>query len=103
MSAAEVARKLGPVQRLAVLALHELNAHNQVSTPYEVAGRIAFRMRTPGRARKAVSEAENMANTLRALERKGVAERTGKARSGAHLWALTALGREVYEALEARP
>jgi hypothetical protein len=93
-----IAHKLGSSQRLAVLALHELNTHDQVSTPWEVASRIAWRMRR--RDRRPHAEAENMANTLRSLERKGIAERTGKAPSGAGLWRLTAYGRDVYGAIE---
>ena len=94
--ATEVAAKLGPKQRQAVVALARCEAP---PTSAELADVVAVIGGVPARERRPVSEGEAMANTLRSLERKGVAERIGMAFGGARIWRLTDFGDLVREEL----
>lgn len=92
--------KLGPKQRGALLVLGRARRRGEAHpTPYEVAETLAQLRGFDSRTRRPTSDGEAMANTLRSLERKGLAMRTGSAFNGARCWTLTALGCQVEEAL----
>jgi len=81
-------RPLGPKQ---ALVLHALTLRWHVPpTPAEIAREIHDPMDW-----RPVADGENVANTLRSLERRGLAERLGVASSGARTWQITDAGRAV--------
>jgi DNA-binding PadR family transcriptional regulator len=92
---------MGPAQRLALMALADLDHRETPPTPREISDFISRKMRWTWR--QPAAEAEAMAGTLRRLERRGLVERLGVALSGARCWTLTDEGRSVVASFEALP
>ncbi len=93
LTPAGIAKRLGPAQRDAVLAL-SLWREEAAPTARELAEALARHKGTPWAFRR-TSDAENMAATLRRLGDKLLTLRVGVAADGSRTWALTDLGRQV--------
>ena len=90
-----VERPLGPAQKNVLRIMMERALDPQTSA--EIAEVVAVRTR---RRLRLTTDAENVGNVLRSLEKRLLVKRAGVAYTGARCWLLTSLGQEVAAQVE---